>query len=575
MKARFVSLTAIIVLFVLTAGCADRVPDIRLAEGVQRPVPGAVVFFVDGMDGPVMKRLQSEGKLPNITKYFIEGGVCVEHAAASLPTITYANNVSFNTALFPGHHGITGNKWFDRYSLTYRDYTYIATYRSVNTDLVLPTLFEMLPDEFTASISTPVKRGATRAVDNWMSMGVAWYFKMNKTVNQLAALRLELLGHLSNDLGRWPRVIVTYFPTSDTIGHARGPDSPEYLDNLADIDHKIGQFIEALRRAGLLDTTYLVLVTDHGLVSTPRANTFPVHEFLGRRLGIDVRWQYMSGEPELEKRVAHYGSARVVVVTGGDRCSRLHLRAGDSWFLRPTPEEIDGFARAFARRDRLPADLARQVEQKTFPQLLAEQPGVDLVAVREGEGVVRILDRQGAGRITRQNLPEGKSYRYEVLAGNDPLGQDRCPATAGLMDGQSHPSRRWLEAGVESDRPDVVPQLPEMFDSPRSGDVVLFAADGWEFVRECLGGHGGLLGHEILVPFYFAGPGLPAGGVVPCARTVDLTPTILGLLGKGDSFATLGAPDGIDLSARLRAAALPATAPSAVRQPLETQEAKP
>jgi hypothetical protein len=76
----------------------------------------------------------------------------------------------------------------------------------------------------------------------------------------------------------------------------------------------------------------------------------------------------------------------------------------------------------------------------------------------------------------------------------------------------AHTSREWLAATADTSRPDVVPQLLTAFDDPRSGDVILFAAPGWDFSpEEYLGGHGGLEREELIVPLYMAGPGIAAG----------------------------------------------------------------
>ena len=115
-------------------------------------------------------------------------------AVASYPTITYANSVSFVTGVLPAHHGIMGNKWFDREEMFLEDYTHMDSYRRVDGDFNTPTIYEMLSDQPTATITVPVRRGATRAVDNWASVGIAWFFGLTKTVDDLSVKRLESAG---------------------------------------------------------------------------------------------------------------------------------------------------------------------------------------------------------------------------------------------------------------------------------------------------------------------------------------------------------------------------------------------
>ena len=56
------------------------------------------------------------------------------------------------------------------------------------------------------------------------------------------------------------------------------------------------------------------------------------------------------------------------------------------------------------------------------------------------------------------------------------------------------------------------------------------------------------------VPMFFSGPGLPRGGRIEYARSLDLTPTVLELLGK-PLPSRAGPMDGISIAEPLRNAA--------------------
>ena len=45
-----------------------------------------------------------------------------------------------------------------------------------------------------------------------------------------------------------------------------------------------------------------------------------------------------------------------------------------------------------------------------------------------------------------------------------------------------------------------MPQSVEMFDSPRAGDIVLFAATDWSFNKDDQGGHGSCLPRDMHMP---------------------------------------------------------------------------
>ncbi len=536
---------------VLGSCVPDAPPSVRLSPTTVLPARAALVLWVDGLDIDAFNALQRAGRLPNITRYLIDRGVTVRDAVASLPTITYANNVSFATALLPGHHGIVGNKWFDRYSLIFQDYGFIRTYRQVDEDFRAPTIYELLRRDYTASILTPVRRGATRNIDNWATAGVAWFFGFQETVNHLTTVRFELISRLARRTGRWPKFILAYFVTPDTVGHARGPDSPEYTRMILDVDRQVGHICTSLEHAGLLERTYVTLVSDHGFVPTPRH--FDVAGYFRRELGIPTVSTLYGRDKTFEQRLAHFGKARAVVVAGGNRRCAVHLRAGDHWWQRPGTKEIDAFAARFGRGGDGGRPRAHRVGA-TLPQVLARHEGVEIVTVRLGPDSVKVLGKGGAGVIDRIVRDGRKLYRYRVTVGADPLGYASVSAAAALMDGGYHDADAWLSATLKTSKPDVAVQLVELNDSPRAGDLVLYAADGWDFFTPGQrGGHGGLLRHEIVVPWIWAGPGLPAGASLEGgARTVDLMPTIMHLIGR--SAVLPAGLDGRSLAERLRAA---------------------
>ena len=316
---------------------------------------------------------------------------------------------------FPGHHGIVGNKWFDRNRLIFQNYDFIKTYRQVDSDFHATTIYDVLSEDFTATILTPVRRGATRNIDNWMSAGISWYFGLQKNVNNLTTARFELIADTANRTGRWPKYIFAYFVTPDTAGHAHGTKAPPYTNMLLDIDRQIGHICQSLQQAGLLEKTYIALISDHGFVDTP--NHFDVVKYFRKTLKIPTTTRTFGVGEEFEERAAHFADARAVLVNGGMRRCSIHLRAGDHWWQRPTEEQIDGFPRSFGTH---PA--AGIPTQPQIPELLARNPAVDLVMIHLGDDSVRVQNKTGVGVIDRVVRDGVKLYRYRVISKSDPLG---------------------------------------------------------------------------------------------------------------------------------------------------------
>ncbi len=61
-----------------------------------------------------------------------------------------------------------------------------------------------------------------------------------------------------------PEMMMVHFPESDSVGHASGWGSPEQLKAIEGADKGIGQVLDALAEAKVLDQTFIILTADHG-----------------------------------------------------------------------------------------------------------------------------------------------------------------------------------------------------------------------------------------------------------------------------------------------------------------------
>jgi hypothetical protein len=61
-----------------------------------------------------------------------------------------------------------------------------------------------------------------------------------------------------------PDLLVLQLLASDQLGHVRGVRSPEYLDQLAETDRHVGDFLDFLDERGKLEDATVILMADHG-----------------------------------------------------------------------------------------------------------------------------------------------------------------------------------------------------------------------------------------------------------------------------------------------------------------------
>ncbi|MGQ9650150.1 MAG: alkaline phosphatase family protein [Phycisphaerae bacterium] len=519
--------------FVLSAsGCVSL--NVRVADSVERPPRSVVVFFPDGMDVQRMDELVAEGRLPNIRDRFIEKGVRVRHAFSSLPTSTYPNCSSLLTGRFPGHHQVLGNFWFDRRTMECRDYMTLQTYRTVNHHLAVPTLYDWLADHFTVSIAHHTSRGATESINGAEGFFCAWALGRYEMADSRASIAMREVIRRANRVGRWPSVLMTYYPGVDEIGHRFGTYSSRYADALVNIDRIVGEIGDLLEKSGFGESAYYILMADHGMV--PAAQSIDVLDWISTMRKVRI-WRHSIKATAYVDRWERMSNYDAVGGVDAGRVAMVHLRGRRGWAHRPAPQEVLDFVTARPR--------------------LYELPAIQMVLLRDGPNRIRALSKKGTLTVERQLAGDDKLYRLSEYQG-DPLDYLGEADLADFVRAGWHSSRDWLAATAMSRFPDFIPQAVEMFDSPRTGDIVIMAADDWLLYRRGeVAGHGSCLARDMRIPLFFAGRDLPQGGRIDYARLVDIAPTILGLLGEAWRLDNVSDIDGVNLADELRRAAVP------------------
>jgi len=538
-------------LLATSAGCVhDRPLRTEIARHAALPAEAAVLFFVDGLGNAQFDEHLRRGDLPNVNKYILQRGLRFRRTVTCLPSITYAATATFLTGVSPGRHGIVGNRWFDPHSLVLRDYTRIDTYRESTRDLQSPSIYELLHEQFTVSIQCATRPGVTRKIDNWATSGLNWFFGQILNVDKLIAMRFELIAELAAQTGRWPTFIMAYFPACDEIGHRYGTDSAQYGKAVRNMDEQIGRICRGLQAAGVWDRTLLVFVSDHGHVPIRSDGHFDMAKHLRSQYGLRTTDQ-RHASPYYEKRFAFYERYDAVVLYDGPRAVRIYLRGqGKHWYDRPAD------LRPMQLRGRGGGITAEKLAEQ-----LVRLPAVRLVAMRAGPDAALLINKKGKALVQRgtpsasprahgrsRHGPTNTRITYKVLAGSDPLGamrdarDDRAAQSAPAE--MSLSAEEWLRRTMDGEDPGVISQVVPLFDSPRAGDMIVFAEPGWGFDRDDASGHGSTTAGEMRVPLIFAGPDVQPGLADQPVRIHSVMPTIVTALGLGERLRRISPLDG-------------------------------
>jgi len=486
------------------------------------PQRGAIIFLIDGVNATVFQRMLDAGELPAFKKYFIDRGLYCPRTVCSIPSITLVNETSVVTGVFPGHHGVIGNNWFDRNQLIWRNYAQIVQKDRLDRDYDAPTIYEQFPDELTCSLFYQAHRGATQFVENWTSAGPPFFFGWYEFVDRLTLSRFDLVMDTARKYGQFPAVTTVYLLAADFGAYGFGVGSPRYRAAMRHTDRQIGRVLGDIERAGLLDKIVITLISDHGLADVKRH--FPIRQFLGRNLGLDVASAHWWENDPFEERLRDYEKSNAVLFGSGERygsiCLRRPIRKGgkvvglEPWLVRPTPEDLRSYPTKKGTVDLLGG--------------LIEQEAVDALAYKVADDRVRVLRK--TGEVEFRQAGRNGPISCHVIAGTDPLGwQGKVPQEA--LSGKPVGGRQWLKLTIGTDFPDLPEQILVFFHARKAGDIAVFAAPGWDLNSAHKAGHGGLRPGDMVIPMVLAGPGVPHGQL-ETARSIDLMPTLLTLLGR-------------------------------------------
>ncbi|MFH0799086.1 MAG: alkaline phosphatase family protein [Pseudomonadota bacterium] len=474
-------------------------------------------FILDGTNLKAFDRALNEGKLPTVKNQFIDGGASFTHALSSFPSTSTTVYQSYATGLLPGNSGIPHLERFDRQKEKVIGYLTVGGHAKVNSDLINlraltnpdvaeidpPTaIFELLKGHPTAAIYSSFQRGATYASPKSAPIGALWATYVTGNIEHVNILAMKKVMTLFK--GREeniPRYSLVGLYSPDILGHHFGPDSPEVQDSLVGFDLFLKDFLALLEKRGIADKTYIIVSADHGMHES--GDIFEFQKSLEEG-GVAVKPK----DPRA-KDYTLYAANRGVV------SSHIYVRH-DGGFAPLTNPEI---LRKCPRIGGGTVDLI---------DLILNLPATDLLIVRAGERRARIFNRDGKRADVAcyaLDATDYCSYSFDRKSG-DPLDYSSDPSLKGLLDGEPHPTRQWLNATAGGHYPDAVTGLSQIFHDGRAGDAFITTRGRWGFRKMKAGNHGGAAEDDMRVPLLISGPDVPRG-TFGAARPVDIYPLLL------------------------------------------------
>ncbi len=478
------------------------------------------MILADGAKADTFESLLESDQLPEISRHVVERG-SYRRGTSVFTSTTGPAHVPLLSGCFPGTVDVPGYRWFDRDR--YRGHGPAAPHalRSYNGPEVAylsgdmaaahPTLYELLPDAIGVfgllNRGLDPERNLRRRAKPFVWSHSHWFHDYERADRWAADALVEAAAAES-------RFRFIAFPGIDWNCHYIGADCPEAIAGYRHIDSAVGRAARKLQDLGTYDDTLITIVSDHGHHTVH--THFDVAVELGERYGIKTAYHsWPAFRPSFDA---------VVCVSGNGMC-HIYLRGADgTWATRPSREVIG---------QRHPGLI----------ESLLEEPAVEIIATRgEDPGGLVVESRQGVADLAE--IADGVAY--SPRDGRDPFGWGELPPRMS--------SREALEETVDTDHPDALVQIAQLFRTRRTGDLVISATPGYD-LRERFewphhfSSHGGLTRDHMMIPVASSMP-LADGPV----RSADVATTVLDYLG-------VSAPAGVDGVSRLARSMREARAP--------------
>ncbi|MFZ5625458.1 MAG: alkaline phosphatase family protein [Gemmatimonadota bacterium] len=475
-----------------------------------------ILLLVDGLRPDCAEAMLAAGELPHLAAMTARSGVA--RSVTVFPSTTMVAYLPFLTGCMPGTCNVPSIRWLDRARYAgrwWQDREAVRSYcgyqvARFDTDLApgVPTIWELVPDSI--GLCTPMSRGLpperdpVRARRKWLALASHFFLPLHQVLDDVTGRHL-----IEAVNGPW-RFIFAVFAAVDGYSHRRTPDAAEVRRAMRRLDAVVGRIRRDLAEREELDETLIVLVSDHGFA--------PVHTHLDL-----ADWFRARDVPTLSHPVVWERAPRAAVMVAGNGSAMVYARPGRPRTARMPLEELrrpDAFGSS--------TDLIAA---------LAAEPAIALLAAERAAGGIAVVSADGAATIER----DGPLITYRPGSG-DPLrlgGERRATAD------------EWLAHAASDCYPDAAVQLLDQFSSPRAGDLLVAANEGFDLrdrfeIPEHRCGHGSLVRSHMEVPLWSSAP-LPAARL----RAVDLLPSMLSWLG-------LPVPPGIDGRLVWRPEAVPA-----------------
>jgi predicted AlkP superfamily pyrophosphatase or phosphodiesterase len=235
----------------------------RVNSPEQQQKPYVILISVDGFRHDYAEKYNTA----NLNRLAAQG-VKAESMIPAFPSKTFPNHYTIVTGLYPAHHGLINNSFYDpkrkeSYRMSDRSKVEDGSWYGGVPLWVLAEQQQMLTASFYwVGSEAPV-----------MGVRPTYYYHYNEQIPMDRRIK-TVVDWLNLPEEQRPHLITFYMPEVDHAGHRYGPDAPETEKAVREFDEQLQKLAEAVATTGL--PVNFVLLSDHGMTKIDQEVTLPL-----------------------------------------------------------------------------------------------------------------------------------------------------------------------------------------------------------------------------------------------------------------------------------------------------------
>lgn len=225
----------------------------RMNSNAQQKKPYVILISVDGLRYDMAEKFGAKNLLRLSRR-----GVTTEYMSASFPSLTFPNHYTIVTGMYPSHHGLVSNRFYDReknavFSMHDRSIVEDSSWYGGVPLWVLAERQQMVSASY-------FWVGSEAPVDGYFP---TYYYQYN-TKRSMGGRISTVKDWLQLPEEKRPHLITFYFSEVDHAAHNHGPNSPEAAKAVRLVDRAIGRMAAMVDSLGL--QVNFIVVSDHGML---------------------------------------------------------------------------------------------------------------------------------------------------------------------------------------------------------------------------------------------------------------------------------------------------------------------